>query len=78
MESLTIRSTENKVIITIDKSSVDDDFLDGLFNRLTTEQLLKKADFDEDVLNLSDEIKKDWWIKNKNNFIEETDDENSN
>jgi hypothetical protein len=78
MESLTIRSTENKVIITIDKSSVDDDFLDGLFNRLTTEQLLKKADFDEDVLKLSDEIKKDWWIKNKNNFIEETDDENSN
>ncbi len=78
MESLTIRSTENKVIITIDKSSVDDDFLDGLFNRLTTEQLLKKADFDEDVLKLSEEIKKDWWIKNKNNFIEETDDENSN
>ncbi|MCI0495925.1 hypothetical protein L0Z72_13050, partial [candidate division KSB1 bacterium] len=61
MESLTIRSTENKVIITIDKSSVDDDFLDGLFNRLTTEQLLKKADFDEDVLKLSEEIKKDWW-----------------
>lgn len=78
MEALTIKSTERKVIITIDKSSVDEDFLAGLFDRLTVEQLLKKADFDEDVLKLSDEIKKDWWIKNKNNFIEETDDENSN
>jgi len=78
MEALTIKSTERKVIITIDKSSVDDDFLAGLFDRLKIEQLLKKADFVEDVLQLSDEIKRDWWKKNKHNFIEETDDENSN
>lgn len=78
MEALSIRSTETKVIITIDKSSVDNDFLNGLFNRLKTEQLLKKADFNEDVLKLSDEIKNDWWEKNKKNFIDEMDDENSN
>jgi hypothetical protein len=77
MEALTIKSTERKVIITIDKSSVDEDFLAGLFDRLKIEQLLKKADFVEDVLQLSDEIKRDWWKKNKHNFIEETDDENS-
>ena len=78
MEAVTIVSTDRKVIITIDKSSVDSDFLAGLFDRLTVEQLLKKADVDEDVLKLSDEIKKGWWKKNKHNFMEETDDENSN
>jgi len=62
---------KNKLIITIDKSSVDAVFLANLLDRLRIEQLVKKAEFDESILELSKKIKKNWWAKNKKKFLEE-------
>ena len=70
MEVFEVESRENKLIITIDKSSVDKVFLTNLLNRLRIEQLIKKAEFDEGILDLSKKIKKEWWAKNKKKYLE--------
>lgn len=71
MEVFEVESRENKLIITIDKSSVDKVFLTNLLNRLRIEQLIKKAEFDEGILDLSKKIKKEWWAKNKKKYLED-------
>ncbi len=71
MEVFEVESRENKLIITIDKSSVDKVFLTNLLNRLRIEQLIKKAEFDEGILDLSKKIKKEWWTKNKKKYLED-------
>lgn len=69
MEVFEIEAKKNKLIITIDKSSVDSIFFSNLLKRLRTEQLIKKAAFDEGILDLSQKIKKDWWVKNKKDYL---------
>ena len=71
MEVFEVESKKNKLIITIDKTSVDAAFLSGILNRLRIEQLIKKAEFDEGILELSEKIKRQWWAKNKKKFLEE-------
>ncbi|MFQ5823330.1 MAG: hypothetical protein ACE5JB_04675 [bacterium] len=65
MQAIEVKSTNDKVIITIDKEAVDIDFLTNLLNKFRVEQLIKKANFDEEIIKLSKEIKQDWWKKNK-------------
>ncbi len=69
MEVFEVESPKNKLIITIDKSSVDAAFLSNILNRLRIEQLIKKAEFDEGILELSRKIKREWWAKNKKKKI---------
>jgi hypothetical protein len=69
MEAFNIKSNNKQVIITIDKSLLDIDFINNLYSRLRVEELIKKANFKRDVVNVSENIKKDWWAKNKHNDI---------
>ena len=70
MQAIEVKSTDDKIIISIDKKSVDIDFLTNLLNKFRVEQLIKKANFDEEILKLSKSIKQDWWKKNKAEFLE--------
>jgi hypothetical protein len=70
MEAIEIKSTKDKLIITINRSAVDAKFLSNLLERLRIEQLVQKANFNDDILELSEKIKKDWWKKNKRRFLE--------
>lgn len=70
MQAIEVKSTDDKVIITIDKKAIDIDFLTHLLNKFRVEQLIEKANFDEEILKLSKEIKRDWWKKNKAEFLE--------
>ncbi len=72
MQAIEVKSTDDKIIITIDRGAVDIDFLTNLLNKFRVEQLIKKANFDEEILKLSKEIKQDWWQKNKAAFLEES------
>jgi hypothetical protein len=74
MEVFEIKSTKDKLIITVDRSAVDPRFLTNLVKRLRVEQLIRKANFDDDILELAERIKKDWWKKNKKRFLEENGD----
>jgi len=71
MEVFEIKSTKDKLIITVDRSSVDAEILTRFLDRLRIEQLIRKAEFDESILELSRKVKKDWWAKNKKKFLEE-------
>lgn len=69
MEAVEVTSVENRLVISIDKSLVSKDYLLNLLDRLQTESLIKKADFNERVLEISEEIKSNWWKENKDRFL---------
>jgi hypothetical protein len=69
MGALEIKSTKDRMIISIDKSSIDSDYIIELMERLKVETLAKKVDFDKRILKLADEIKKKWWKENKDKFL---------
>ncbi len=69
MEAVEVTSLKDRVVISIDKSLVSKEYLLNLLDRLQFENLLKKADFDEKVLDISEEIKSNWWKENKDRFL---------
>jgi len=69
MKALEIKSTRDRMIISIDKASIDSDYIIELMERLKVETLAKKVDFNKGILKLADEIKKKWWKENKKEFL---------
>jgi hypothetical protein len=69
MQAIDLQTNEDKFLISIDKNSVDKEFLLGLIEKIRLETLVRKADFDESVEDLGEEIKAVWWEKNKDRFI---------
>ncbi|MCP1385348.1 hypothetical protein [Runella salmonicolor] len=71
MTSIHLDTLEDKYLISLDKSSFDKEWLMGLIERLRMEELAHKLNFDEGIEQLGEEIKSDWWNKNKQRFINE-------
>jgi len=69
-QALTIQMLEDRLLISIDKSFIDQDFLIRLMNHVRIEYLAKKVDFDESIENLGEEIKANWWVKNKDRLLQ--------
>jgi len=69
MRTVTLDSSEDRFIISIDKKSIDKDTLIYFLENLRLEALAEKVDFDESIEELGEEIKKDWWDSNKERFI---------
>jgi len=65
MTGLTIENTNDRLVLSIDKSNFSEDVLLDVMRITRLEYLIAKADFDESVLEIADEIKNDWWEKNK-------------
>lgn len=66
MENILFEEKDNKYIISVDKNSVEVETIHDFVNQLRFEQLSKKAEYNEDeLLALSEEIKQNWWEKNK-------------
>jgi len=70
MQVFDVQSREDKIIITIDRSSVAINFLESLLDRLRVEQLVRKAEFIGDIVVEAESIKREWWRKNKDRFLE--------
>ncbi len=45
------------------------DFLVDLMEQLRIEYLAKKIDFAEDIISIGDDIKKNWWKNNQDEFL---------
>jgi len=71
MESIRIEDNEGQFLISISKDTIDKETLIELLNSIRREELSKKADLGEDVEQLGEEIKADWWQKNKGRWIED-------
>lgn len=63
MKSITVESNENDFLIRIDKDLIDKDLLVELLDRFRLETLIRKADISEDIEDIGEEIKAEWWRK---------------
>ena len=73
MKAITLDSSEDRFIISIDKKSVNKDALLVFLENLRLEALAEKVDFEEDIEDLGEEIKRDWWQANKDKLIPKSD-----
>lgn len=69
MQAIDLQTTDGRFLISIDKDLVDKEFLLDLIEKIRLESLVRRADFDESIEDLGEEIKADWWRKNKSKFI---------
>jgi len=69
MSSVKLKSSKDQFIISVDKDSINKESLLQFIDNLRLESLAEKVDFDEDIEELGEEIKEDWWRKNKDRFI---------
>lgn len=69
METIHIQSEKDRVVITIDKQAINQDFLLDLLERLEIQRLIQQADFDESIEELGQDIKANWWRENKHRFL---------
>jgi hypothetical protein len=69
MARINIESTQDEYLIRIDKTLVDKTYVHELLNLLQVEELAQRVDFDDSIIDLGEEIKTDWWKKNKARFI---------
>ena len=69
MKSITVESNENDFLIRIDKDLIDKDLLIELVDRFRLETLIRKADISEDIEDIGEEIKAEWWERNKDRIL---------
>ncbi len=56
-----IKTADNKITITIDRSMLRSETLLEFLERLRLEQLAEEVDFEEGILELAEDIKFEWW-----------------
>jgi len=71
MTTIHLDTQPDKYLISIDRSAIDRQWLVQLIERLRMEELSTQFDFGEEVEELGEQIKADWWEKNKSRFIHE-------
>jgi hypothetical protein len=69
MSGIDIKTIKDQVIIMIDSSLINIDFLNNLYSRVRVEELVKKAKFDDKVVKIGEEIKGEWWRKNRIKYL---------
>ena len=73
MNPITIGSSRERFLISVDKSFMDKAFLVDFIERIRIEYLAQKINFDEELQELGEEIKQSWWTENKLRFIRQSD-----
>lgn len=69
MSDIHLASDNNQLVITIDTSGLDQDYLITVFEKIELEVLAQKATVDEGVLNIAEQINEDWWKGNKEAYL---------
>jgi len=69
MNTIAVKSSKNKIVVTFDKTKSNMDILLKFIDRLDIEEKAKKIDFSKDILKIAEEIKSKWWQANKKRFL---------
>ena len=69
MEAISLETTDDKFLLTVDKNSFKPEFVMQLVERLRIEQLAEKTNFDADIEQFGEEIKNSWWKNNKDELL---------
>ena len=72
MNPITVETTGQTVHITFDKTLVPMDFLNDLLKTLEIEYLAKAINFSDEIIQVGEDLKKDWWQRNKGEFLKGT------
>ena len=72
MEAIKVRSNKNNVKITIDRNIISEVDIMSLIRRLNIEKLVKEADFEPELVDLTGGINHNIWeqVKKEINFVE--------
>ena len=65
MTGISLSSTDQHFLLTIDKNMVTKAAIERLIARIRLEYLAEQADFDASIEEVGEEMKADWWAKNK-------------
>jgi hypothetical protein len=65
MTGIALSANEQQFLLTIDKNVISKAKLEQLLERIRLEFLVEQANFDESIEALGDDLKADWWAKNK-------------
>ncbi|RMG05060.1 MAG: hypothetical protein D6726_02065 [Nitrospirae bacterium] len=69
MDAISVKSSKNKIVVTFDKTKLNVDILLKFIERLEIEEKAEKIDFSNDILQVADEIKNQWWLQNKKKLL---------
>jgi len=69
MQNIQIKNKKNSLILTINKKGLDQDYLIRLVKRLQTEDLIYKSQINDNILQVAEDLNRDWWNKNKEDFL---------
>jgi len=78
MEAFQVSRSGDKIQVTLDARHFKEDAVTRLLNRLYIEYLAQRVNLGEDIEALGEEIKRDWWQKNKALILAKIDEENGN
>ncbi|MCP5103522.1 MAG: hypothetical protein GY950_09095 [bacterium] len=60
-----------KVVISVDQDMISNDYFLKFLERMKVEEIARKSQLkEEDAMSLAEEIKTDWWEKNKNQLLD--------
>lgn len=71
MNPIRLEDQDSQFLIHIDKDTIEKETLLALLDSIRVEDLSKRADFGEDVVQLGEEVKADWWANNKLRWIKD-------
>lgn len=69
MRAIQLETNDQNFLISLDRTYFDKETLLNLLERFRIEYLAKKADFDDSIIEIGEQIKDEWWKKNKNSFL---------
>ena len=69
MTGLSVENTDRQLILSIDKSNFSESVLLKVMEIARLEYLVAKAEFDDAVLQIDEEMKENWWKNNKGEII---------
>lgn len=69
MKNVVFETSENQMVLKINRKGFDERYLFSLLKRLQIEELAQKSDFDPSVENIADQIKQEWWDRNGEDFL---------
>ncbi len=70
-ENLVIENKGNQMILKLNRKGFDESYLISLVKRLQVENLARKFKFKAEILTIAEQINKDWWDSNSDEFLKE-------
>ncbi len=70
MNNLSIEYSGNNILLSLDRDEFSENFLKSFIKKWETEKLAQRAEIDESILEIADEINREWWERNKHQFLD--------